>query len=82
MDHSPEQEQAVKIGAMIRFHRKKARLTQADLAKFAEVGKTVVFDVEKGKATVRLSTLLSILKALNIRLQFTGPIMHLFKEDK
>jgi len=73
-----EQETAGRIGAMVRFHRKKAHLSQAELAKFAEVGKTVVFDVEKGKTTVGLATLLRIFQVLNIRLQFTGPLMHLF----
>lgn len=72
----------LQIGAMVRFHRKKARMTQAELAKFAEVGKTVVFDVEKGKSTVQLSTLFRILHVLNIKLQFTGPIMHLFEKEQ
>ena len=70
MNFSSDKKMALQIGAMVRFHRKKARLTQAGLAKFAEVGKTVVFDVEKGKPTVRLSTLLRILHVLNIRLQY------------
>ena len=71
----------LRIGEMVRFHRKKARMTQAELAQFAEVGKTVVFDVEKGKATVQLSTLLRILHVLNIRMQFSGPIMHVFEGE-
>lgn len=73
---------AVRIGKIVRFHRKKAELTQAELARFAAIGKTAVFDLEKGKATVQLSTLLAVLHVLNIRIVFEGPLMHLFKETE
>ena len=43
-----------KIARMVRFHRKKAKMTQLELAKLSGIGKTVVFDIEKGKKTVRL----------------------------
>lgn len=69
-----------KIAQMVRFHRKKAQLTQLELAKLADIGKTSVFDIEKGKRTVRLSTLLAVLHVLNIRMQFQGPLMHRFEE--
>jgi y4mF family transcriptional regulator len=68
------------IGRMIRFHRKKAKLTQAELAKFSGVGKTVVFDIEQGKESIRLSTLVKILHTLNISMNFTGPLMNLFRK--
>ncbi len=71
---------SARIGRMVRFHRKKAQLTQLRLANLAEVGKTAVFDIEKGKATVRLSTLLAVLHVLNIQMEFRGPLMHRFKE--
>lgn len=70
-----------RIGLMIRFHRKMARLSQIELAKLSGVGKSAVFDVEKGKETVRLPTLLKLLNALNIRITFNGPIMHLFEKE-
>ena len=69
------------IGAIVRFHRKKARMTQLELAKFAEVGKTAVFDVEKGKSTVQLATLIRILRVLNVRMVFEGPLMQLFRKE-
>ena len=72
---------ASRIGKMVRFHRKKARLTQLGLAKFAGVGKTAVFDVEQGKETVKLSTLMKILLVLNVKLTFTGSLMDLFKKE-
>jgi len=68
------------IGKMIRFHRKKSGLSQEELALYAGLGKTVIFDLEKGKMTVRLETLLKVLYALNIRIDFEGPLMERFKE--
>lgn len=68
------------LGSIIRFHRKKAGLSQLELAKYANVGKTVVFDIEKGKLTVQLNSLLQILNVLNINLEFISPLMNLYKE--
>ncbi len=69
------------IPAIVRFHRVQAGLTQAGLARLAGVGKTVVFDIEKGKRTVRLQTLLRVLGALNIRLDWTSPLRKAFEEE-
>ena len=71
-----------KIARIVRFHRKKAKLTQLGLAKLAEIGKTAVFDIEKGKRTVRLATLLAILHVLNIQMEFQSPLMHRFEDEK
>ena len=68
------------LGAIVRFHRKKAGLTQLELAKLAGVGKTAVFDLEKGKLTLQLSTLLAVLYILNIEVKFVSPLMQLFEE--
>lgn len=70
------------IGAMVRFHRKKAGLSQEMLGKLAGLGKTVIFDIEKGKLSVRLDTLLKVLHILNIQIDFKGPLMNLFKEQE
>ena len=59
-----------KIAQMVRFHRKKAKLTQLQLAKLADIGKTAVFDIEQGKKTVQLDTLLAVLNVLNIQMSF------------
>ena len=61
---------------MIRRHRKRAKLTQKELAELAGVGKTVVFDVEAGKRTVQLNIVLAILDALNIRVNLESPLMN------
>jgi y4mF family transcriptional regulator len=68
------------LGSIIRFHRKKAELSQLELSKLAQVGKTVVFDIEKGKLTVQLNSLLKILHVLNIKLEFASPLINLYKE--
>ncbi len=69
------------IGKLVRFHRKKAKLTQNELAAHASIGKTVVFDIEKGKETVQLNSLLKVFHALNIQLHFISPLMNDFKND-
>jgi y4mF family transcriptional regulator len=64
------------LAAVIRKHRKAAGLSQLELAEMAGVGKTVVFDLEKGKETVQLNTLRKILSVLNIRVQLTSPFIN------
>ena len=64
------------IAAIIKMHRKAAKLTQLQLAELAGVGKTVVFDIEKGKETVKLQTLSKILKVLNIEMKLTSPLLN------
>lgn len=61
------------ISVMVRFFRKKAGLSQLNLAKLSGVGKTVIFDIENGKETVQLDTLLKVFEALNIKLSFETP---------
>ena len=62
------------LGEAVREHRKAAGLTQVELARLAGVGKTVVFDIEHGKPTVRLATMLHVLDALNLRLDWHSPL--------
>lgn len=61
------------IAKMIHYCRKQSGLTQQELAQLAGVGKTVIFDIEKGKETVRLNTLLKVLDVLNIQMKFETP---------
>ena len=70
------------IGKIIKFHRKKSGLSQLKLADLAGVGKTVVFDIEKGKETVKLSTISKILDVLNIKVIFESQLMGLYKKWK
>ncbi len=68
------------ISKIVVFHRKKSGLTQKQLADIAGVGKTAIFDVEKGKETVRVNTLLKILSALNIKLNLQSSLIHLMEK--
>ena len=68
-------EQSQKLAEVIRLHRKAAKLSRIQLADLAGVGKTVIYDIEKGKESVQLDTLQKILKALNIKIVLTSPIM-------
>ena len=63
------------LARVIRSHRKAARLSRAQLAEMAGVGKTVIYDIEKGKETIQLDTLRKILKVLNIKIVLTSPLM-------
>jgi len=63
------------------FHRKKAGLSRNELAELAGVGKTVIFDLEKGKTTVKLSTVEKILEALNIEIKLQSPLMEDYEKS-
>lgn len=69
------------IANIIRYCRKKSGLSQQGLAKLAGVGKTAIFDIEKGKETVQLATLLKVLAVLNIRLQLITPFTDIADND-
>ena len=62
------------LGFMVKNHRKKAGLTQLELANLAGIGKTTVFDIEKNKETVRWSNILAVLQVLNIEVEFKSPL--------
>lgn len=68
------------LGKIVRFHRKRSGLTQAELGKMAGLGKTVIFDIEKGKTGIKLSSLLQVFEVLNITIKFESPLMSQFKE--
>ncbi|MCX7125110.1 MAG: type II toxin-antitoxin system Y4mF family antitoxin [Gammaproteobacteria bacterium] len=62
------------IAKTVHDYRKLAGLSQLELAGIAGVGKTVIFDIEKGKETVQLNTLLKVLAALNIQVKLVTPV--------
>lgn len=72
---------ATYLAECISYHRKQSGLSREALAKLAGVGKTVIFDIEHGKNTIQLDTLMKILNALNIQTRFESPLMTDF-EDK
>jgi y4mF family transcriptional regulator len=70
------------ISELVMTHRKKSELSQLELAKLAGVGKTVIFDLEHGKMTIQMDTLLRILDALNIEIQLSSPLLQAMKEKQ
>ncbi|KTD58722.1 putative DNA-binding transcriptional regulator [Legionella sainthelensi] len=61
------------IANLVHYYRKHSGLSQQELARLAGVGKTVIYDIEKGKESVRLNTLLKVLDILNIQMKFETP---------
>jgi HTH-type transcriptional regulator/antitoxin HipB len=72
---------SLNIAKLIRYCRRKSGLTQQQLAEMAGVGKTVVYDIEKGKITIQFNTLQKILKVLNIQITYNPPFVIPEKEN-
>lgn len=58
----------VQLGQAVRSKRKQDGLTQQDLAAIANVGVRFVSDLENGKATVQLESVMAVLQALGLQL--------------
>jgi HTH-type transcriptional regulator/antitoxin HipB len=69
------------IGKVARYHRRKAGLSQQEVARLAGIGKTAVFDFEKGKESIQLDTLWKILKVLNITVKLESPLMEKYARE-
>lgn len=64
------------LADVIRMHRKAAKLSRDKLAEMSGVGKTVIYDIEKGKETIQLDTLRKVLSVLNIKIELTSPLLN------
>lgn len=67
--------QSQDLAEVIRMHRKAAGLSRDKLAEMSGVGKTVIYDIEKGKETIQLNTLRKVLTVLNIKIELSSPLM-------
>ena len=67
--------QSQELADIIRTHRKAAKLSRDKLAEMSGVGKTVLYDIEKGKETIQLNTLRKVLSVLNIKIELTSRLM-------
>ena len=65
---SPHAARMATLARAIRARRKALRLTQIDLSRLAGCGPDFVYDVEAGKATLRLDKLLDLLAVLGLSL--------------
>ena len=70
------------ISKIVRYFRKESGLSQQALAQLAGIGKTAVFDIEKGKETVQLNTLLKVFNVLNIQIILNTPFPFPEKTDE
>ena len=70
------------IHDIVYFHRKEAGLSRNALARLAGVGKTAIYDLEKGKKGLRWNTILSILECLNIQISFNSPLMKAYAKSR
>lgn len=68
------------LGALVRHHRKKAKMSRRELALLAGTGQTVIYELEHGKMTVQLDTLLKIMRALNLSMHVSGPFVTEFND--
>jgi len=63
------------LGSLVRFHRKRARLSQLELAMMAGVSRKVIQDLEGGRDAVSWRNVLAVLEVLNVRLRPEGPLV-------
>lgn len=70
------------LQGVIKYHRKQAGLSRKELAALAGVGKTVIYDLEKGKQTTRWSTITAILAVLNVSIEFKSPLMQDYETSR
>ena len=69
-------------GQIVRYHRRRGGMSRVQLAPIAGVGKTVVYDIENGKATVRLKTLLAVLETLDLKVGIDDPFTTEFEKTE
>ncbi len=70
------------LSQLVRRMRKQAGLSQNELAELAGVGKTLIFDLEKGHEQIRFDNLAKILKVLNIKISFIPPVLPMATNSK
>lgn len=63
------------LASLVRFHRKRAGLSQVDLASMAGVSRKVVQDLEAARGGVSWRNLMAVLAVLNVKLRPTGPLI-------
>ena len=70
------------LGSLVAFHRKKANLTQIQLAELAGVSRFIVQEIEAGKGRTTWKHLEAVLEALNLRLEPRGPLVDEWLKSK
>jgi HTH-type transcriptional regulator / antitoxin HipB len=63
------------LGRIVAYHRKRYGMPRSETSALAGIGKTALYDLEHGKPTVQLNTVMAVLNALGIRLVVESPLM-------
>lgn len=63
------------LSKMLIWHRKRGKITQQMLADLAGVSRTAIQRLESGATTGQIDTLWKVLKILNIKPFYSGPLM-------
>ena len=69
------------LGSLIAFHRKRAGITQVELASHAGVSRFVVQDLEAGAGRTTWKKLEAVLTVLNLRLEPEGPLVEEWRQS-
>ena len=69
------------IASLILWHRKRAGLSQLDLARHAGVSRYVVQDLEAGNGRTTWKKLAAVLGVLNVRLEPAGPLVEEWRRN-
>jgi transcriptional regulator with XRE-family HTH domain len=75
-DHIVRLRNAKELGKIVSQLRKKARLSQSNLALRAGLSRTAIQNLESGKETLQLSTLFPVLDCLNATLFLNHPLLN------
>jgi y4mF family transcriptional regulator len=73
---------ATELGATVRKTRKLLRLTQKELADLAGCGPDFLYDLERGKTTVRLDKLVPVLEMLGLTFKVEPRVHEVSRDDK
>ena len=67
------------LAQIVKWHRKKAHISQQRLADMAGVSRTAIQRLEDGIFKIQMNTLLKILNILNISLELSSPLLKEFE---
>lgn len=74
-------EEIKKLSLLIKWHRKRCKISQQMLADIANVGRASIQRIEKNQK-FEFETLIKVLEALNIKIILDSPLMDIFKKEQ
>jgi predicted transcriptional regulator len=69
------------LSSLIRWHRRRAGLSQVELARHAGVSRYVVQDLEAAAGRTTWARMLPVLRALNLQLLPEGPLVDQWRAE-